>query len=376
MSSAVCKRGDRSGSTANAGCDPGQLFDTAELDECIEAYQYDLPEDRIAQKPAENRENSRLLAHHRDDGWTRHLRFADLPDLLDEGDLLVINDTRVLPARIRARRGTGARVEVLLLEPMGEERGEGSWEALVRPSARVRPGEQVWPLGGGPAVRVGEVTNGGHRRVFLPPDLDLEQVGEPPLPPYIRRPQGIEPQDRERYQTVYARRDGAVAAPTAGLHFTRGLFAELAERGVEVSPVTLHVGVGTFEPVRCTRLDDHAMHGERYQVPVQTCEAMAAARARGNRIVAVGTTVVRTLESWCLEGSPVDGEMRISTLFIKPGFRFGVIGAMITNFHLPRSTLLALVSAWAGRERVLRLYRDAVERGYRFYSYGDAMLLL
>lgn len=372
MSGAVCKSGDPFGvAPANAAA-PDPLFDTAIQDENIEAYDYHLPADRIAQRPAERRDASCLLVHHREEDRTRHLRFADLPQLLQPGDLLVINDTRVIPARIRGSKSTGGKVEILLLVP----RTGGEWEAMVRPSARVRPGQEVHPESGGAPLIVGEALESGHRLVQVPADVDLEQVGEPPLPPYIRRPDGIEPDDRERYQTVYAAHDGAVAAPTAGLHFTPEIFQALSDRGVHVAKVTLHVGVGTFEPVRATRLDDHVMHSERYRVPPETVEAIDGARDRGGRVVAVGTTVVRTLEAWSREGRPSDGELRSTNLFIRPGFRFREVGAMLTNFHLPRSTLVALVSAWAGREKTLGLYEEAVEAGYRFYSYGDAMLLL
>jgi len=303
---------------------------------------------------------------------TRHVRFESLANHLRAGDLLVVNDTRVIPARIRARRATGASVEVLLLHPLADSQ----WAAAVRPSARIRVGEDVWPLRGEGPLRIGERLDDGHRIVELPPGSDLGAIGELPLPPYIRRPHGVGQDDRERYQTVYAEHDGAVAAPTAGLHFTEAVLQSARDRGIGVAALTLHVGVGTFEPIRCDRLDEHAMHGERYRVAESTAAAIEQTRRAGGRIVAVGTTVVRTLETWDREGRPADGRWRESQLFIRPGHAFTAIDAMLTNFHLPRSTLLALVSAWVGRERVLRLYEEALEAGYRFYSYGDAMLLL
>ncbi len=342
------------------------------LDELIDAYDYELPPERIAQRPAQRRDDSRLLVHARATGRTEHRRFADLPRLLRPGDLLVVNDTRVLPARIPARKSTGGQAEVLLLQPRPEP---GWWEALVRPSARVAPGTTLTTVRGDETIEVGEVLAGGHRCVRLPDGIDLERIGEPPLPPYIRRPDGASEEDRRRYQTVYAEHDGAVAAPTAGLHFTDALLDELAAAGVQRASVTLHVGTGTFEPVRAARLDDHEMHAERYCVPGETVAALEQARARGGRVVAVGTTVVRTLEAWVREGCPVD-RFCSTALFIRPGFEFRVVDAMITNFHLPRSTLLVLVGAWLGRTPTLALYRDAVERGYRFYSYGDATLLV
>jgi len=368
----VCKSGDPTGFAASAAAGP--FFDTARLDECIDAYDYELPAERIAQHPAQRRDHSRLLVHHRAAGRTLHTRFDALTDHLSLGDLLVINDTRVIPARIRARRTTGAKVEILLLHPLADDVRQ--WEALVRPSARIRDGEEVRTLRGDAAVCVAEALPNGHRRVSLPRGLDLEDVGELPLPPYIERTGGLERTDRERYQTVYALHEGAVAAPTAGLHFTVAGLDRARERGIERAAVTLHVGVGTFEPIRCDRLDEHAMHGERFRVPPSTAAAIEQACARGGKVVAVGTTVVRTLETWDREGRPADGRWRESNLFIRPGHEFTAIDAMLTNFHLPRSTLLALVSAWADRERVLQLYEEALEAGYRFYSYGDAMLLL
>ena len=371
MPIAVCKRGDPAGASV---CPiPGALLEMKMSDERIDAYDYELPEDRIAQRPAPRRDGSRLLVARRGAATAEHRRFVDLPGLLEPGDLLVINDTRVIPARIRARKPTGARVEVLLLQPRVE--GDG-WESLVRPSSRVRPGTILTTDLGGAEVRVEEALPGGHRRVTLPDGVSLSQIGEPPLPPYIRRPDGVGDEDWRRYQTVYAASDGAVAAPTAGLHFSEAVLERLRERGIGISTVTLHVGAGTFEPVRVERLGDHRMHAERYRVPPETTDAIRETRSRGKRIVAVGTTVVRTLEAWAREGMPGDGGMRQTELFLQPGEAFYCVDAMLTNFHLPRSTLLVLISAFAGREWILERYREAVREGYRFYSYGDAMLLV
>ncbi len=340
--------------------------------ERIDAYEYDLPAGRIAQRPASRRDASRLLVARRGSPRVHHRVFSDLPDLLDAGDLLVVNDTKVIPARIRVHKTTGARVEVLLLHPLDS----GGWEAMVRPSARVRIGATLIDDDGREALTVHEPLDGGHRRVVLAPDRRLETLGEPPLPPYIDRPGGVDDEDWERYQTVYAQREGAVAAPTAGLHFTDDVLAALAERSVELARLTLHVGAGTFEPVRVECLDDHRMHAERYSVPPAAAKSIENTRARGGRVVAVGTTVVRSLEAWARAGAPRDGAFRRTDLFLRPGSTFHRVDAMVTNFHLPRSTLLVLLAAFAGREWILERYRDAVREGYRFYSYGDAMFLL
>jgi S-adenosylmethionine:tRNA ribosyltransferase-isomerase len=340
--------------------------------ERIDAYEYDLPVDRIAQRPAWRRDASRLLVARRGSPRVDHRVFSDLPEQLDAGDLLVINDTKVIPARIRVHKPTGARIEVLLLHPLDS----GDWEAMVRPSARVRSGAILVDDDGREALTVHEPLDGGHRRVTLAPDRRLETLGEPPLPPYIHRPDGVDDEDRDRYQTVYAEREGAVAAPTAGLHFTEGVMTALAARNIGIARLTLHVGAGTFEPVRVERLDEHRMHAERYSVPAAAAAAIEDTAARGGRVVAVGTTVVRSLEAWAREGAPTDGAFRRTDLFLRPGSTFRRVDAMVTNFHLPRSTLLVLLAAFAGREWILERYREAVREGYRFYSYGDAMLLL
>jgi S-adenosylmethionine:tRNA ribosyltransferase-isomerase len=311
---------------------------TSELD-------YDLPPELIAQRPLERRDDSRLLVAERASGVVRHRRFRDLPDELAEGALVVVNDTRVIPARLRVRRETGGEAEVLLLEPAGD----GLWEALARPTKRLRPGMRL-----GPAELV-EHTGGGRWLVRL----DGEPEGEAPLPPYITEPLA----DAERYQTVYADDPGSAAAPTAGLHFTPELLA-----GLDVERVTLHVGLDTFRPVAADDLADHEIHSERYRVERAAWERIRAAE----RVVAVGTTTVRVLESLA-RGAPLEGR---TTLFVTPGFEFRRVDALVTNFHLPRSTLLALVMAFAGVAETRRLYRLAIEERYRFYSFGDAMLLL
>jgi S-adenosylmethionine:tRNA ribosyltransferase-isomerase len=320
------------------------------------------------------RDASRLLVLDRS-GGLQHRRFRDLPELLEPGDLLVLNRTRVFPARLIGKRQSGGRVEVLLLRHLqGRE-----WEALLRPGKRLRAEERI-DVGGALEVRVLEPPRPGdaQRRVSLeyaPDDLQrlLEQIGQTPLPPYVRRPST--PADRERYQNVYARERRSVAAPTAGLHFTAQLLERLEERGVARAEVVLHVGPGTFRPVQVERVEDHRVDPERVQVPPETVAAAERARAAGRRVVAVGTTSARALEAATDPAGRLgvlDGE---TDLTILPGHRFRATDALVTNFHLPRSSLLLLVSALAGRERVLAAYAEALAEGYRFYSYGDAMLI-
>ncbi len=311
---------------------------TSELD-------YDLPPELIAQRPLARRDDSRLLVHDRATGSTRHRRFRDLPGELPAGALVVVNDTRVVPARLRGRRPTGGEAEVLLLEPVGD----GLWEALARPSRRLRVGMRI-----GAAELVERRTDG---RWLV--RLEGAPAGEAPLPPYIVEPLA----DPERYQTVYADEAGSAAAPTAGLHFTPELLA-----GLDVERITLHVGLDTFRPVGSDELDDHEIHSERYQVEERAWERIRGAEV----VVAVGTTTVRVLESLA-RGAPLTGR---TSLFVTPGFEFRRVDALVTNFHLPRSTLLALVMAFAGVEETRGLYAEAIAERYRFYSFGDAMLLL
>ena len=332
-------------------------------------FDYELPPERIAQRPAPRGE-SRLLVLDRE-GAERHRRVRDLPGLLRAGDLLVLNDTRVIPARLFGRRPGGGQVEILLTGRVNDQ----EWDALVRPGRRARPGT-ILTLDEGLTAEVTEKEESGrHRLRFSEPiEPHLDRLGHMPLPPYIQR--ADEAEDRERYQTVWARQPGAVAAPTAGLHFTREILDALTAAGIATAHVTLHVGLGTFKPVTAERIEDHQMESERWELSEETAEAIRRTRARGGRVVAVGTTVVRTLESAALAG---EGEIRAGSgatrLFITPGFQFQVVDVLLTNFHLPKSTLLMLVSAFAGRERVLAAYAEAIREEYRFYSYGDAMLV-
>jgi len=341
-------------------------------------YDYVLPGDLIAQWPAGVRDGSRLLVLDRRLGTIRHGRFADLLDHLAAGDVLVLNESRVLPARLLGRTPSGGRAEVLLVEPAADAGGR-TWMALLRPGRAARSGTVVSLDGGWSAVVEGPQAEGLHRvRLEGEGALEsfLEAHGRTPLPPYIKREDT--PLDRERYQTVYARRPGSVAAPTAGLHFTGRTLERLAAAGVTVAPVVLHVGPGTFLPVRGEDLSGHDIHPESYEIPEETALGIGRAREAGGRVVCVGTTSVRAVEAAAREGGagpcrPGAGRTR---LFIHPPFDFRIADGILTNFHLPRSTLLMLVCAFAGREAVLRAYEEAVARGYRFYSYGDAMLVI
>ena len=331
-------------------------------------FHYDLPEELIAQTPAERRDGSRLL-HVTADAAADHV-FADVAGLLPENALVVFNDTRVLPARLHTRKATGGKVELLLLEPAGA--ADRLWRCLAKSSKPVRVAAELSVADDAASLRVVEGrAQDGTVVVQFPaePYALIERHGEVPLPPYIERAGGASAADRERYQTVYARTPGAVAAPTAGLHFTEPLLAQLRSRGMELAYVTLHVGWGTFAPVRSDDLSAHVMHAERYTVPERTARLVDS----GRPVVAVGTTTVSALESFAASAQP--DCMQHTDLFITPGYRFRVVDKLITNFHLPGSTLLMMVSAFSGRTRILDAYRTAVARRYRFYSYGDAMLL-
>jgi S-adenosylmethionine:tRNA ribosyltransferase-isomerase len=310
----------------------------------------------------------------RTSGEVRHHVFRDLPSLLRRGDLLVANRSRVFPARLLGRRAQGGAAEILLLK----ECAPGEWEALLRPGRRLREGDRVEIGEGFSAVILkGAPSFEGRRRVRLEAQSvedAIERFGHTPLPPYVERPD--RPQDRERYQTVYARERGSVAAPTAGLHFTLSLREVLREAGIEWAEIVLHVGPGTFKPVKVEDVRDHRIEPEPYTIPEETAAAVARARARGGRVVAVGTTTVRTLESAADDACVVKPGQGETDLVILPGYRFRVIDVLLTNFHLPRSSLLLLASAFAGRERLLAAYAEAIRSGYRFYSYGDAMLVL
>ncbi|MGE3179709.1 MAG: tRNA preQ1(34) S-adenosylmethionine ribosyltransferase-isomerase QueA [Vicinamibacterales bacterium] len=352
-------------------------------------FDFELPPALIAQEPPLERGTSRLLVLSRATGAVRHAAVADLPTLLHAGDLVVVNDTRVFPARLLGTRvPSGGAVECLLIAPVpaadsssGQEHDQ-LWEALVHPGQKLKPGAHV--RFGGDAGLEGEILERrffGRRLVRLrttdgsPVTDAIERVGHVPLPPYIKRPDTLA--DRERYQTVFAERSGSVAAPTAGLHFTEPLVAALRAAGIAVVSITLHVGYGTFQPVRDEDVAQHRMDAERYSVTPETAAAIAEARQSGRRVIAVGTTTTRTLEAVALGhgGAVAPGEGR-TDLFIYPGFRFQVISGLLTNFHLPKSSLLMLVAAFAGLDPVMRAYREAVAQGYRFYSYGDAMLIV
>jgi S-adenosylmethionine:tRNA ribosyltransferase-isomerase len=337
-------------------------------------FDYDLPESLVAQEPVSPRDASRLLVVSRHGGTLQEARFSDLDRLLAPGDLLVFNDTFVIPARLLGSKESGGRCELLLVEPLDGEDG-ARWRALGQASKGLREGARLSfrTL----VARVEEVEGDGFVSIrFDRTGADLraalEREGRIPLPPYIRR--GPTAADRERYQTILARAPGSAAAPTAGLHFTQDLLERLDRRGVARVAITLHVGPGTFLPIRGDDISAHRMHEERYLVPAAAADAFAECRRAGNRVVAVGTTAVRTLESAFSHGSLRVGPGRTS-IFIRPDYIFRAVDALVTNLHLPRSTLLMLVCAFAGRERVLEAYREAVRRGYRFFSYGDAMLL-
>ncbi len=360
-------------------------------------YDFDLPESCIAQLPAERRDMSRLLVLDRASGSLEHRRFRDLREYLKPGDLLVLNDTKVIPARLYGHRSTGGKVEVLLLQ----EKERDVWVALARPGKKLpvgtvvafgnaEPAERGAPEGRTPELtaEVLDILPGGERMIRLvshtgePTMALVARLGELPLPPYISG----RPEDPDRYQTVYARHEGAVAAPTAGLHFTPELMAELEQQGIRIARITLHTGLGTFKPVTAEDIREHPMHAEWYSLPEETAQAIRETHARGGRVVAVGTTVARTLEHAAKEqgGPDLEASSGETQLFIYPGYRFQVVNALVTNFHLPKSTLLMLVSAFieqgapegrSGREALLDAYRVAIADGYRFYSFGDAMFL-
>jgi len=342
----------------------------------ISQFDYDLPREMIAQAPAEKRDESKLLVLDRATGAVEHRVFRDIIDYLSPNDTLVLNDTRVIPARIDAHRETGGKVEILFVE----DRGNHRWTALMQAKGHLR-------------VRETLVFDGGLRAEIINKDLDglymlrfgenddvlatLERYGMTPLPMYIvrTRPDHVaRPEDRERYQTVYARDAGSVAAPTAGLHFTEELLKKIEEKGIEIARVTLHVGFGTFAPIRVERVEEHKMHRESFNVTPEEAEKLNRAKREGRRIVAVGTTTTRMLESLAQKGAIMPGH-GATDLFIYPGFQFKLVDALITNFHLPQSTLLLLVCAFAGREKILAAYEEAKRSGYRFYSYGDAMFI-
>jgi S-adenosylmethionine:tRNA ribosyltransferase-isomerase len=334
-------------------------------------FYFDLPEELIAQTPLERRDGSRLLTLNKATGETEHKHFFDLPSMLRPGDCLVLNNSRVLPARLLGRRSGGGACEVLLLI----DRGEKVWECLVRPGKKLRTGARV-TFGNGEleAEIVGEVEGGNrlvrfeYEGIFLEV---LERLGKMPLPPYIKE----ELEDSERYQTVYSKVVGSAAAPTAGLHFTEGLLEQIKGMGVKVCYVTLHVGLGTFRPVKAESLDEHEMHSEYCVISQETADVINDTKKNGGRVICVGTTSCRTIESWANEDGSMEAKAGWTNIFIYPGYRFKVLDALVTNFHLPESTLIMLVSALAGRENVLAAYEEAVRERYRFFSFGDAMFI-
>ena len=334
-------------------------------------FDFYLPEELIAQTPLEKRDTSRLLHLDKQTGEIEHKHFYDIKQYLHEGDCLVLNDSRVLPARLIGARPTGGTVELVLLKNLGDNR----WECLSRPGRKTKPGQELVFGNGELTAVVEEVALGGNRIVKFSYEgifLEiLERLGKMPLPPYIKE----ELQDSERYQTVYSKELGSAAAPTAGLHFTKELLAEIADMGVKICYVTLHVGLGTFRPVKADKIEDHEMHSEFCIVPEETAETVNAVKRAGGRVIAVGTTSCRTLESFTTEDGTLQATSGWTNIFIYPGYKFKCIDALITNFHLPESTLIMLVSALAGRENILNAYNTAVKERYRFFSFGDAMMI-
>ena len=340
-------------------------------------FDFALPQHLVAQHPVRERDSSRMMVVRRKTGEREHRTFRDLPEILGPEHFLVINNTRVFPARLRAcRAGKNEAIEVLLLE----ELGPCDWLALLKPARRAPPGQRLTI--GGLAAQVLEAHEYGRRRLHFEAGADLrgtfERIGEPPTPPYIRRrPNQDLAEDRMRYQTIYARHSGSIAAPTAGLHFTEEVFRRLQTRGTAVCELLLHVGYGTFQPVRCENIEKHRMEPEYYEVDARSAERIWGYKAEGRHLVAVGTTTTRCLEYLARQGHPPGTPSSgFCNLFIYPGFEFRMLDGLVTNFHLPRSTLFMLACAFAGRELLLDCYREAISRGYRFYSYGDCMLLL
>ena len=334
-------------------------------------FYFDLPEELIAQTPLERRDSSRLLHLDKTTGELEHRHFYELLDYQREGDCMVFNDSRVLPARLIGARPTGGSVELVLLRDLGE----GRWECLSRPGRKTKPGTELLFGNGELKATVESVAEGGNRIVRF--DYEgivlevLERLGKMPLPPYIKE----ELQDSERYQTVYSREIGSAAAPTAGLHFTKELMEKIAAKGVKLCYVTLHVGLGTFRPVKAEEIEDHEMHSEFCIIPEETARIVSETKKKGGRVIAVGTTSCRTLESFAREDGSLPATSGWTNIFIYPGYTFKCVDALVTNFHLPESTLIMLVSALAGREHVLHAYEEAVKERYRFFSFGDAMFI-
>lgn len=346
----------------------------------INDFDYELPLELIAQKPADKRENSRLLVVHRDSGKVEHKHFYNILDYINKGDCLVLNNSKVLPARLfGVKSETGAKVEFLLIKRIDGDR----WETMVKPGKRLKAGDRVDFANDFSAVILGNGEDGTriadfeYDGVFLE---RLEELGSMPLPPYIERASELE--DKERYQTVYCKTEGSVAAPTAGLHFTEELLCKAKEKGVRIAYVTLHVGIGTFRPVSCDKIEDHHMHFEEYEISEENAEMINLTKSEGGRIISVGTTSTRTLESAAIpfgKGNIIstkDNMARETDIFIYPGYKFKITDSLITNFHLPKSTLIILISALYNREDIMKIYQIAIVEKYRFFSYGDAMLII
>ena len=335
-------------------------------------FYYDLPEELIAQTPLEKRDSSRLMVLDRSSGKIAHRHFTDILEYLQPGDCLVLNNSRVIPARLLGNLPTGGAAELLLLRDLGDN----VWDCLARPGKKLQPGVKVSFGNGELIAEVTAITEDGNRHVRFTYEgifLEvLERLGRMPLPPYIK----AELQDGERYQTVYSKVSGSAAAPTAGLHFTKELLAEVEKKGVSLAYITLHVGLGTFRPVKADEISAHKMHSELCMIDEATAETINRAKKNGGRVICVGTTSCRTLESLASDNGTVSAGSKWTDIFIYPGYRFKMMDGLITNFHLPESTLIMLVSAFAGREKVLNAYKEAVSQRYRFFSFGDAMLLL
>ncbi len=344
----------------------------------LKEFDYQLPESLIAAFPSRERAGSRLLVMRRATGEIIHSVFGELGNFLDVGDLLVLNDTKVFPARLRGTKNSGGKVEVLLIERFPDD-GRSLWIAMVDAAKKPQVGSVLGFGANMTAEVIGDLGRGRYGLDFHHDgefDERLEALGEPPLPPYVRRERGAESLDRERYQTVYAAHRGAIAAPTAGFHFTPELLRGLGSQGIDHTLLTLHVGPGTFQPVRTAEIENHRMEGERYSLSAASAEKINRTKQAGHRVIAVGSTSTRTLEWIALQKGEVAADEGIARLYMRPGDKFRVLDALITNFHLPGSTPLILVAAFAGLDLVRRAYREAIERQYRFYSYGDAMLIL
>jgi S-adenosylmethionine:tRNA ribosyltransferase-isomerase len=340
----------------------------------IEEFDYDLPPSLIAQYPSPQRGETSLMILHRQTGVTENQAFGDITKYLNSADLLVMNNTRVLPARLIGKKETGGRIEMLFIPPWNGIKGE--WETLIKGTGKVKRGARI-QFEQGLEGEVEELKDGKGKINFSYQGevMDiLQKIGHIPLPPYIKR--GDEPLDRERYQTVFAERDGSIAAPTAGLHFTQTLFQKLKENGVRITTITLHIGIGTFAPVKARDIEHHTMEAEWIEISEETAGEIEDTKARGGRVFAVGTTTTRALESFYNGNGGVRSGKGMTSLFIYPPYRFQVIDGLVTNFHLPKSTLIMLVSAFAGRNLLMKAYQEAIGRKYRFYSYGDAMLIL